>query len=267
MPVFKMDIETIRLAVMDTDNPANAQLLKVSNLFINFGAWVASSYIFIRIKRYDAGITWQTGLPKPGLLLLVLPVVSLALLFISSILINFNASLPIPEAIKSLSSETNRKLLENMLRMDNTNQLIVNLLAIGLAPALFEEIFFRGTLQRLLIHLFGNAHAGVWATSFIFAAIHMNVMQFIPMLFLALVLGYVCHYTKSIWPSVMLHFLNNATAVLVNYYGDNVPMAAQLAEDSYNPPILITLLSFLLVGGFIYWINNNYKKQEAINNE
>lgn len=265
--VYDLDMNTVERALKDSGNHANVGLIKIANLFVNFGVWVASALIFIKIRHYNVSMTWQLKLPKPFRLIWVLPIICLALLFISSFLMNVSSAIPFPESIKNLSSSANHKLLENMLLMENVKQLFINILVIGLAPALFEEIFFRGTLQRLLIHLFGNAHAGVFITSFIFAAIHLNVMQFIPMLFLAMVFGYICFYTKSIWPGIILHFLNNSAAVIVNYYENRYAFAQQIADDNYNPPIILTVLSFGLIAWVFYWLVTNYRKEEELIHE
>lgn len=267
IPVFNLDAGGIQNAILNSADPWNANVLKLFNLFATFGSWVVSAYVFIRIRQYDAVITWQVKRPEPRYVLWALPVICVALLFISSFLIGVNELIPFPDSIRSLNSDANQKVLKSMLMMENTNQLFLNILVIGLAPAIFEEIFFRGTLQRLLIHLFDNAHIGIFITSFIFAGVHLNIMQIVPMMFLALVLGYICYYTKSIWPSIVLHFLNNSTAVVVNYLEDKSELAKQLADDQYSPSIVLTIASFALVGLFFYRLIHHNKKQAATNHE
>ncbi len=267
VPIFHLDLSTLAETLRDTGSIDNIGFIKVFNLFVSFGMWVVSAFILMKIRGYETMAVWQVRSPQPNGILMFLPIVFVALLFVSAFLIKFNAALPLPESIKNLSSSANQALMENFLVMKNVNQLLINLLVIGLAPALFEEIFFRGTLQRLLIHFFGNAHIGVITGSIIFAAIHLNVLQFIPMLFLALVLGYVCHYTKSIWPGIILHFLNNGVAVLMNYYEDKSVLAKQLAEDSYSPSAIITLVSVVIIGGFFYWVIKNNTNQEVSSDE
>ncbi len=267
MSLFHLNISTVLGILKGEVQIHEVAFLKVLNTFASFGMWVVSAFLLIRIRNYDAFTTWQVKRPQPSKVLLVLPLVFMALLVVSAILIRFNYGLPLPQSIKDLNSAANQKLLENFLVMNNVNQLIANLFLMALAPALFEEIFFRGTVQRLLIHLFGNAHIGIAVCSFAFAAIHMNVMQFIPMFFLALVLGYVCHYTKSIWPSIILHFLNNAFAVLVNYYSTRMPMAKAMAEDNYTPSIAIIVVSILIIAGFFFWITKDNNHQSPPTHE
>ncbi|MDI1235202.1 MAG: CPBP family intramembrane metalloprotease [bacterium] len=262
MPYIHLSfIEILGLAKSNAD-PKYVPYIKLFTTVTAFGTWVLSAWVLLRIKGKSVADSWQIKAPQPSGVLMFLPILFLALIFASAFLLNLNAQLPLPESIKHFTSQENKKMMEDFLRMDNTNQLMVNLLMIALAPALFEEIFFRGTLQRLLIELFGNVHYGILFCSFTFAAIHLNAEQFIPMFFLALVLGYVCYYSRSIWPSVILHFLNNGFAVFVTYYQHQLPVAKAIAADNYTPPVVTIVLAFMVIGGFFYWL---IKKHQILN--
>ncbi|MES2617275.1 MAG: CPBP family intramembrane glutamic endopeptidase [Bacteroidota bacterium] len=263
IPIFDIDISTLQ-ARMSDGSIENINFLKVFNLITTFGAWVVSAYALIRIRQFSAKTTWQLSSPQPSYTWIAIPFVFISMLFASAFLIEVNGAITIPESLKQFSSKANKQLLENMLMMNGPKDLIVNILIVGLAPALFEEIFFRGTLQKLAIHFFDHAHIGIFITAFIFTAVHLNAEQFIPMLFLALVLGYTCYYTKSIWPSIILHFFNNSFAVIINYYKDKSTAAQQLVEDSYQPPVAIVVISFIAIGAFIYLIAKHYHKQKSL---
>lgn len=253
--------EIMSLAKTNTD-PKFIPYIKIFTTFTSAGTWVLSSWLLLRIKQKSVLVQWQFRTPSPKQVLRYLPFLFLALIYASAFLLKFNSSLPLPESIKHFTSVENKKLMATFLHMVTVNQFLVNLVFIALAPALFEELFFRGTLQGLLIELFGSAHLGIIVCSFIFAAIHLNAEQFIPMFFLALVLGYVYYYSKSIWPSIILHFLNNGFAVWVTYLQDRMPVAKAIATDDYTPPITATILAFVVIGGFFFWL---IKKNQTLN--
>lgn len=262
MPFINLGFfEILQLAKSNTD-PKFIPYIKLMTSFTAFGTWVLSSWILLRIKKQSISLQWQFRMPMPKQVVWFLPFLFLALIYASAYLLKVNASLHIPESIKHFTSLENKKLMAAFLKMANMNDLLLNLIFIALAPAVFEELFFRGTLQGLLIELFGSAHIGIVVCSFVFAAIHLNAEQFIPMFFLALVLGYVCYYSRSIWPSIVLHFFNNAFAVWVTYMQDRMPVAKAIATDDYSPPILATILAFVVIGGFFFWL---IKKNQTLN--
>jgi membrane protease YdiL (CAAX protease family) len=85
------------------------------------------------------------------------------------------------------------------------------LLAAGtviLAP-LAEELLFRGILYPALKRA-GFPRLSVWITSFLFAAIHVNVATFVPLFVLALTLVILYEYTGNLLAPIVAHALFNA---------------------------------------------------------
>lgn len=108
------------------------------------------------------------------------------------------------------------ELTARLLRTDNFGDLAANLLVMALAPAIAEELFFRGALQKTLSRAM-NAHTAIWITAAIFSAVHLQFYGFVPRMLLGAALGYLFWLTGSIWTSVAAHFTNNAlTVVLFN---------------------------------------------------
>ncbi len=86
--------------------------------------------------------------------------------------------------------------------------------------ALGEEALFRGFLQATLEQK-AEAHRAVIMTSVSWAVIHLNPYWAIEIFVMGVFLGYVAWRTKSLWPSILIHGLNNLTAlVLLNTQWD-----------------------------------------------
>ncbi|GJQ52954.1 MAG: hypothetical protein HKUEN02_18010 [Anaerolineaceae bacterium] len=85
------------------------------------------------------------------------------------------------------------------------------LAAVIVAPFV-EEMFFRGFLFQGFRQRYGWV-AALLLSSGIFAAAHLDPVSFIPTFVLGAVLGYVYHRSNSLWPSIILHFLNNGFAM------------------------------------------------------
>lgn len=86
------------------------------------------------------------------------------------------------------------------------------LVAVLIAP-ISEEIFFRGfLLQGLRLNM--PAWAAILLSSLIFAAAHLSLGSFPILFILAIFLGILRVATRSIWPGVILHTLNNSLTLL-----------------------------------------------------
>jgi membrane protease YdiL (CAAX protease family) len=137
----------------------------------------------------------------------------------------WNANLQFPERFAEL--EATLRMWEQMAKMttesiigslDNIADVLTGILVLAVLPAICEEAIFRGGLLNGMLRSKVNIHAAVWITAFIFSFIHFQFFGFFPRLLLGAVLGYAFAYTKSIWTSISLHFVNNFAAIIIMYY-------------------------------------------------
>ena len=91
----------------------------------------------------------------------------------------------------------------------------------ALTPAIFEEIVFRYVLILLIAPY--SKRVCVFYSAFCFALIHCSFSQ-MPYAFVAGVIFMAVDLAfGSIWPSVVLHFINNAASVLMMKYCHTTP--------------------------------------------
>ena len=95
--------------------------------------------------------------------------------------------------------------------------LFSSMVIIALLAAVSEELLFRSVIQKALIKLFKNAHVAIIVTAVIFSAFHGDLFGFVPRIILGLMLGYMFWFSGSIIPSMLMHFVNNATIVMLYY--------------------------------------------------
>jgi membrane protease YdiL (CAAX protease family) len=92
--------------------------------------------------------------------------------------------------------------------------------AVLLAPVA-EEIMFRGILYPVIKQL-GRPRLALWGTSLLFAAIHLNLVTFVPLMALAVVLTVLYEYTNNLLAPIMAHILFNAlnfaTLLVLEHY-------------------------------------------------
>lgn len=105
-------------------------------------------------------------------------------------------------------------LMETLSRMTGGPFWSSFLLTAIFAPV-FEEWLCRGMVLRGLLTKMKPAWAIVISALF-FALIHMNPWQALNAFGIGLVMGYVYYKTGSLWLTMLIHFVNNGTAVVLS---------------------------------------------------
>ncbi|HXD00084.1 MAG TPA: type II CAAX endopeptidase family protein, partial [Verrucomicrobiae bacterium] len=93
--------------------------------------------------------------------------------------------------------------------------------SIFIAPVA-EEILFRGILYPA-IKQFGFPRSALWGTAVLFAAIHVNLPIFLPLLALGLALALLYEATNNLLAPIAAHGLFNAVNIVVFYLNQDAP--------------------------------------------
>lgn len=133
---------------------------------------------------------------------------------------------------------------------------------IAVAPAIFEELLFRGLLPRFF------EKKSVWSaiiiTGLLFAIFHLDFYKLLPVAFLGCWLGFLLYSSKSIYIPMLAHFLNNLLAVLIGQ--ELIPTKyAMLVEGTNSTSILIlagAVVLFFGINFIIYKTNNGFQEIE-----
>ena len=115
-----------------------------------------------------------------------------------------------------IQEEEVRQTLQTLLKETSPSALAGNFVVMVLVPALGEELFFRGILQKLFQRNF-NLRFAVIATSLCFAFAHQQPLSFIPLFFMGVLLSYTKYWTGSLWAAILLHSINNGFALFSSY--------------------------------------------------
>eukprot|EP01132_Coremiostelium_polycephalum_P011462 gene11462-14044_t len=191
------------------------------------------------------------GKPKIGFLFLVFLIMVCAMPFMEWTALT-NQKMAFPGFLKSIEEwmrakeDQAMKMTILLLKVNSVWSFLLNLLMIALLPAVSEELMFRGGVQRSFSRMFNNHHIAIWATAFIFSAIHMQFFGFVPRLLLGAVFGYLYHWSGSLWYAMLGHFLNNAYAVCAAWYlqSKNIPLTD--ADDTFHFAWYGYALSFIV---------------------
>ena len=117
--------------------------------------------------------------------------------------------------------------IERLLEAWRDIPLWLILLSLAVAPAVFEEFFFRGLLFGSLTKRLSPAKA-ILVSAALFGAFHvvsgsaLAVERLLPSTFIGLFLGWLRYRSGSIFPSMLAHLLNNGLLLCLAYYREEV---------------------------------------------
>lgn len=131
--------------------------------------------------------------------------------------------------------------------------IFIAVLSTAVLPAILEEFIIRGVVMQPL-RRFGDKFA-IIASALIFAIMHGNMVQIPYTVVAGIFMGYLAIATGSIWPSIILHFINNFYSVLVMIAYDN---GGETIGGIVSIILLGLFVIFGVVGGLVYF-PMNYK--------
>ncbi|MEZ4777465.1 MAG: CPBP family intramembrane glutamic endopeptidase [Bacteroidia bacterium] len=142
--------------------------------------------------------------------------------------------------------------------------LLVNLFIFALLPAVCEELFFRGFLQKRLSDTW-SPQIAIWTAAIIFSFAHFQFLSFFSRLLLAWLLGYFFHTTHRLFPCIIAHFGYNAATILLVYFSSGTnstaftPFVGGVGIDWE-----IVLLSAVATGILLWIFTKLYKSPDSL---
>ena len=121
----------------------------------------------------------------------------------------------------------------------------VTLLVVALAPAVCEEMLFRGFILSAFRSRYKTV-TSIIMVSVIFGVYHLSIVRFFTTAFLGAALAVAAYYSKSIFPGMLMHFLNNSLSVIEMYYPEQFSRMFPLVTD--DSPSMLGICVILVIG-------------------
>ena len=139
---------------------------------------------------------------------------------------------------------------EDLAQQDMLNNLFgaplpVMIVNIALMAALTEEIVLRGIIQRRLMKMM-KVSGAVILQAFIFGLMHFSPVQSSYAFVLGIIIGLVYYWHDSIWLPITIHFVFNATSVLLSHFAGDIELKINMVGL-----IIITVISLVISAGSI----------------
>jgi uncharacterized protein len=197
--------------VADQGEPENSVIFVLIGVLTFQGAVVVLVHFFLR----EHGTGWMSGFgfkKRAGLALLLGACVGFFALWATQRLLIFSGY--VLELLKFHPQE--QGIVISLRGTEGwKDRLIMGVVTIAIAP-LGEEILFRGILYPWIKQM-GYPRIALWLTALVFAAIHVNLATFVPLVFLAIVLVALYECTGNLLASIMTHMLFNAANFIALY--------------------------------------------------
>lgn len=203
------------------------------------------AYAILKSKKYVGILPYGTTYNKKASISLVMFLAPVVL--ISTIIINI-ISVIFQEAV-GITFESG---LDDLTAEGPIGAITV-IITLAVIPAIVEEFCIRGVVLQPL-RRYGDKFAIVMSAA-IFSILHGNMVQIPYTLVAGIYFGYLCVATGSLWPSIILHFINNMFSaiqmIVLSNYGEEM-------SEKVVMLMLGLLVAMGIVGGFIFF-NMNYK--------
>ncbi|MEO7306504.1 MAG: CPBP family intramembrane glutamic endopeptidase [Ferruginibacter sp.] len=214
VPMEKMGEEMLK-AMMLPENVGYARLSQVlSTLCLFFIPAVAWMFVCHGKNKFWLGFNKHINARQI--------VLGFFLIFLANVIANPLADLSkdllknLP-ALNALGMRMEAEYTNQVMALSNLKswgEFFMAIVIMAFFPALFEEIFFRGTVQNLLERWWKMPLLAILVSSLFFSLIHMSVYLFLSRALLGFILGLMYQRSKNLWVNIIAHFLNNTVAVI-----------------------------------------------------
>ena len=204
-------------------NPETLSFLKYLQIFNQLGLFIIPPILFAYLASRKIAAYLHLNI-KPQLKIIV---ISTIIIFVSLPFISWlgeiNKNMSLPESLAGIESWMERmeqeanQLIIAFLNVKSFGGMLFNVFMIALIPAIGEEFLFRGVVLRLFKEWTKNIHFAVLISAILFSALHLQFYGFLPRLLLGLLLGYMFVWSGSLWVPMLIHFINNAFAIVYIY--------------------------------------------------
>ena len=146
--------------------------------------------------------------------------------------------------------------------LNSLSSYLISLVALAVVPAICEEMLFRGVLVNALKHK-GKVFAVV-ISSIMFSIFHFSPSQLIYPICFGLILAIVYLRTNNILFPMLLHFINNALSLSIQYFssGSSGEFVHSISTLIFA---LITLAGWIVIMVYMFKEFNHHNKKTTDN--
>ncbi len=141
----------------------------------------------------------------------------------------------------------------------NGAQIILAVAAVGIMPAILEELLFRGALLEGLKREL-TPKAALWLASLLFAFMHGSLAGLPAHIALGLIITLLALRRNNLQLPMLYHFSHNAASLIISIYfrkvmeGVDIEAQAQAMQGTPMLPAILSVLFMALMATFAFWL-------------
>ena len=212
----------------------------------SIGMFILSSLVFTKLISNNTTNYLLLNTKPPINFLSLLPFFSFAGVILVGFMGDLNMKLNLPEVFKLMEQDAN-ELINYIISFKSSGNIIATILLMAILPAIGEELFFRGILQKIFIQWTKKNWVGILITAFIFSAIHLQFLTFLPRFFMGIILGYLFVWSRNLLIPIIAHLLHNLITIIVAINSDKPHL-----ESPELSNLWLVIISFVVMGIICY---------------
>lgn len=222
--------------------------------FASIGTFGFSTFMFLKLSRFDAGSSLNLNLFPVPVWLFITGVMAFLMQPAISVITDFSFNMPFGNWYRKMleTAQEHEKLISNLISPSSYSDIILGFLVIAVIPAIVEEIFFRGALIPILSTFSRSKHAGVWISALVFGVFHQQYLHLPALTLAGALFGYVYLWTGNLWYPILLHFINNSLAFVLLILGKMYPDLDIIRSD-YVYPLWLTIIASVALIALLYF--------------
>ena len=150
------------------------------------------------------------------------------------------------EELMAQKTQSDQQLINLFGPESSTEAFWLAIVLVAVLTGFAEEYFFRGFLFKHMLHHTQKKGLSVLVSGLVFALLHFNYVQFLPLVVFGITLALMYYVSGSLLPGILAHIGNNALNVYW-VHNDNFPA---WMETMY---LEITIPSTLVLMGLVYY--------------
>ena len=231
--------------------------LKFTGLIDQIGTFLIPAIVIIKL---NTGLSFLTT--KPSIKdVYVIGYSFIILLACTNLLTLFSHNIDLPfisENWKAYfhSQQLIQETIQTNFIGNSSESFLINIFVIAITPAICEELFFRGVLQRILIKWSNNNFAGILFSSVIFGILHLQIENFLAIVFASVLFGYLYNIKRNIIYCMLIHFCFNTFSLITMQLINN-----EICSEEFLMKIINYYVSPLGIIIGIVWIYKFVKKK------